>query len=222
MPKKQKEAIFHAISCFAFSLVLILCLTVEAIPQQFVKPPLKIQPKVITVTAGKSANVLVPWRLPNTQARLMTIPRKRGERRTPVPHVTVVTGNQGKTGRYYSISTTTETPPGTYQLLYFDSQKRRWNAVPTNVVQVKVAAPQFMVTKKMSEKQVITKTTQKGSVAIDTVPLPEKVLAMPKSSTPMPKTSASTTAKTAQKDSVAIDTVPVSYTHLTLPTTPYV
>jgi len=216
MEEKRIRGRLSAVIFLASILGWILSVQAGPVQQRFLPGVQQKQQNEIIVTVGKSADVLVPGALPKTSARLVTTPRTKGERVRLVPNVTVIPGNEdpGKTGRYYRIRTTAKTPPGTYQLQYYDGRMRRWNSIPANVVMVKIIAPQSKVAEEMAETQVTaktipettgdqrkpadkapvariekplpgptrpgmmekpaTRTTPKGSVAIDTVPLPEK------------------------------------------------
>jgi hypothetical protein len=55
----RQKAIRYIISCFICSSVLLLLFSLEAFSQQIGKPALGGQPHVITVAAGKTADVLI-------------------------------------------------------------------------------------------------------------------------------------------------------------------
>jgi hypothetical protein len=143
--------------------------------QEVAPRPIKTTPQnIITVAPGKSVDFLVPGRLPKTQARLVTIPKTRTEQVMIVPNVTVVPGdeNAGKTARYYRISTTPKTPQGAYQMQYYDSLRKSWYAIPTNVVQVNVAAPSGMADRQQAAAQAPS-GAQLGAAATAQLQTPE-------------------------------------------------
>ena len=142
MSRKKRQGRAIGFLFLAISLGWILSSQAETLQRLAPIPARTVQPIIVSVIAGKSADVLIPGSRPKTQGRLVTVPSAGIGQGTPVPEVTVVPGDEdpAKTGRNYSIRTTARTPQGTYQLQYYDSQRKVWIAVPTNVVQVSVTA----------------------------------------------------------------------------------
>lgn len=102
------------------------------------------EPTVVTVTLGKTQKVLIPGRYPKTNARLVTVPARRGEGPQAIKGMEVTIGDmdRGRTGRYFTFVTSAKKPasPGIYQLEYYDGRSKKWLSVPLNEVKVVIVA----------------------------------------------------------------------------------
>lgn len=103
--------------------------------QQQAAQRIPVRPVVITISSGRTTKALIPGKYPDSPARLVTIPKSRGDRSRIISGVRVKPDepNKESTGRYYLMDVAQDTPAGYYQLQLQDKSGRWLTVAPENV-----------------------------------------------------------------------------------------